>query len=146
MHRLTLNDIEDRILGRLLPAQAEHNGDATWLMDGDDRITFAAGLAGLGIGRGDRVALMQENSADYVFLVLALVRLGAVHVPINTAFKGEYLRRLLEHAEPRTVIVDEALGERLSPELPGLPVDNVVVRGEADAVDLAGKVHSVTDL
>jgi crotonobetaine/carnitine-CoA ligase len=156
MHRLTLTDIEDRILGRLLPAQAEHNGDATWLMDGDDRVSFAAGqaevealaagLAGLGIGRGDRVALMLENSADYVFLVLALVRLGAVHVPINTAFKGEYLRRLLEHAEPRTVIVDEALGERLSPELPGLPVEHVVVRGAADSVDLAGKVHAVADL
>ena len=156
MHRLTLNDIEDRILGRLLPAQAEHNGDAIWLMAGDERFTFAAGqaevealaagLAGLGIGRGDRVALMLENSADYVFLVLALVRLGAVHVPINTAFKGEYLRRLLEHAEPRTVIVDETLGERLSPELAGLPVEHVVVRGAADAVDLAGKVHSVSDL
>ena len=26
VHRLTLTDIEDRILGRLLPAQAEHNG------------------------------------------------------------------------------------------------------------------------
>jgi carnitine-CoA ligase len=156
MHRLTLTDIEDRILGRLLPAQAEHNGDATWLMAGDDRITFAAGhaevealaagLAGLGIGRGDRVALMLENSPDYVFLVLALVRLGAVHVPINTAFKGEYLRRLLEHAEPCAVIVDEAHGARLSPELTGLPVEHVVVRGAADAVDLAGKVHSVAEL
>ena len=156
MYRLTLTDIEDRVLGRLLPAQAEHNGDAPWLMAGDERCTFAegharvealaAGLTGLGVGRGDLVALMLENSLDYVFLVLALVRLGAVHVPINTAFKGEYLRRLLEHAEPRTVVVDEALGERLSPELGGLPVERVVVRGAADAVDLAGKVHSVEEL
>jgi carnitine-CoA ligase len=156
MHRLTLTDIEDRVLGRLLPAQAEHNGDAIWLMAGDERVTFtagqaevealAAGLAGLGVGRGDRVALMLENSIDYVFLVLALVRLGAVHVPINTAFKGAYLRRLLEHAEPRAVIVDEALGERLSPELGGLPIEHVVVRGAADAVDVAGKVHSVAAL
>jgi carnitine-CoA ligase len=156
MHRLTLTDIEDRVLGRLLPAQAEHNGDSNWLMVGDDRYTFAAGhaevealaagLAGLGIGRGDIVALMLENSAEYVFLVLALVRLGAVHVPVNTAFKGEYLRRLLEHASPRLVIVDESLGERLSPVLPGLPVEHVVVLGAVDAVDLAGKALSVEEL
>jgi carnitine-CoA ligase len=156
MHRLTLTEIEDRVLGRLLPAQAEHNGDATWLMIGDDRYTFAAGhaevealaagLAGRGIGRGDIVALMLENSAEYAFLVLALVRLGAVHVPVNTAFKGEYLRRLLEHASPRAVIVDESLADRLSPVLPGLPVEHVVVRGTADAVDLAGKAVSVDEL
>jgi crotonobetaine/carnitine-CoA ligase len=156
MHRLTLTDIEDRVLGGLLPAQAEHNGDAPWLLVGDDRFTFAtghaevealaAGLAGLGIGRGDNVALLMENSADYVFVVLALVRLGAVHVPVNTAFKGEYLRRLLEHAAPRAVVVDEALGERLAPVLPGLPVEHVVVRGAADAVDLAGKARSLEDL
>src|SRR5688500_15958768 len=156
MHRLTLTDIEDRVLGRLLPAQAEHNGDATWLMVGDDRYTFAAGhaevealaagLAGLGIGRGDIVALMLENTAEYVFLILALVRLGAVHVPVNTAFKGEYLRRLLEHASPRLVIIDESLGDRLSPVLPGLPVEHVVVLGAVDAVDLAGKALSVEEL
>jgi crotonobetaine/carnitine-CoA ligase len=48
----------------------------------------AAGLAALGVGRGVTVATILENSPASVISWFAIVRLGAVCVPVNTALKG----------------------------------------------------------
>jgi crotonobetaine/carnitine-CoA ligase len=123
-------DMESRRLDRLLPHQAETIGDRVWLMSGSASLTFAeahaqveayaAGFAERGVGPGDVVAVLMDTGIEYVLVVLALTRLNAVHVPINTAFKGEFLRRLLERAEPRAVVVGEAYDDQL---LGGLPED-----------------------
>ncbi|WP_280455160.1 AMP-binding protein, partial [Nocardia brasiliensis] len=47
---------------------------------------FAAALADLGIGPGDRVAALIAKYADQVVALLAIWRRGAVHVPLFTAF------------------------------------------------------------
>src|SRR5262249_17445896 len=47
---------------------------------------FAAGLAELGVGRGDRVATLMGRSAGLVIALVGLWRLGAIHVPLFTAF------------------------------------------------------------
>lgn len=44
----------------------------------------AAGLAQLGVGRGDRIGLLMDNGQRYVSLIWGIVRLGAVLVPLNT--------------------------------------------------------------
>ena len=44
---------------------------------------------------GDRVATLVENSAEAMLAWWGIVRGGAVAVPINTAYKGEYLRHQL---------------------------------------------------
>jgi len=44
---------------------------------------IAAGLAGLGVGRGDRVALLLGNRAAFVFVLFALQRVAAIAVPIG---------------------------------------------------------------
>src|SRR5687768_8004223 len=43
-------------------------------------------LAGRGIGKGDRVAIMARNSDAHVLLLFALARIGAIMVPVNTEF------------------------------------------------------------
>ncbi len=55
----------------------------------------AHALHELGIGHGDRVATLLENRAEQVISFFAALKLGAVQVPINTAYKGEYLRHQL---------------------------------------------------
>src|SRR5579872_6463681 len=52
----------------------------------------ATGLKALGVERGDRVCSVLENSSDAVMVWLAVNRLGAIYVPINTDYKGEFLR------------------------------------------------------
>lgn len=69
-------------------------GDRLALIAGDERLTFAEldlrvtqtarRLAGLGVAAGVRVGLLLRNGAPFVVLTHALVRLGAVMVPLNT--------------------------------------------------------------
>ena len=48
---------------------------------------LANALADLGVGRGDRVATVIENSAEAMLAWWGAVRAGAIAVPINTAYK-----------------------------------------------------------
>jgi crotonobetaine/carnitine-CoA ligase len=71
------------------------------------RITqLQAILAGQGIGKGDRVAVMLDNSPDHVALIFALILLGAVWVPVNTRLKSTGIEYLVQHSEPALFIVE----------------------------------------
>jgi long-chain acyl-CoA synthetase len=55
---------------------------------------FAAGLASLGVGKGDRVAIISENRPEWAVADIAITALGAVDAPIyptNTAKQVEYI-------------------------------------------------------
>jgi crotonobetaine/carnitine-CoA ligase len=73
----------------------------------------AAALAGVGVRAGDRVCLMLGNSPDYVLIWFGLARLGAVTVPINVHARGEGLAYILRHSQATTLIVEDALFERV---------------------------------
>src|SRR6185436_21103658 len=60
---------------------------------------IAGGLAGLGIGKGSRVALLLENEPRFYAVWFALVRLGAVQVPTNTAYFGDSLAHVLADSD-----------------------------------------------
>jgi crotonobetaine/carnitine-CoA ligase len=135
--------MEDRLLANLLPIQAANQPDGVWLRVGTAQHTFgdadrsvdllAGGLSRAGLGRGDRVAVILENSADHIFVVLALLRVGAIEIPVNTAYKGEFLARLLDDARPKAIIVDEAFVINLEGAVPDSGVDLVIVRGKPSA-------------
>jgi crotonobetaine/carnitine-CoA ligase len=69
---------------------------------------FARGLHALGVRRGDRVVSLMENGPDPLTAWYAVNQLGAVHVPINTAYKGEYLRHQINDSGARVVICENA--------------------------------------
>lgn len=64
---------------------------------------LARGLAALGIGRGDRVALWLPNVPEWVALYLALARLGAVAVALNTRFRSAEVGDILARAGCRAL-------------------------------------------
>ena len=49
---------------------------------------WAGALANFGVGRGDRVAVQVEKSVEVLFLYLGCLRLGAVYLPLNTAYRS----------------------------------------------------------
>jgi crotonobetaine/carnitine-CoA ligase len=86
---------------------------------------LAHALADLGVGHGDRVATLLENRAEQVVSFFGALKLGAVQVPINTAYKGEFLRHQLADSGAKVFVVQgefasravEVVGERTTPDL-----------------------------
>ena len=68
----------------------------------------AAGLAGLGIGRGDRVALYSENRQGFVDAYLGALRLGAIVVPTNVLYRTSDLGHVLRDSDAKIVIASSA--------------------------------------
>jgi crotonobetaine/carnitine-CoA ligase len=66
-------------------------------------------LAAAGVGRGDRVAVLLRNSAEFVHAWLGIARAGAVSVPINTAMVGDALAHTLAHSGAVGIVADADL-------------------------------------
>ncbi|MFF2732606.1 FadD3 family acyl-CoA ligase [Streptomyces sp. NPDC058008] len=100
----------------LLAHASETFPDAEALVDGDLRLTnrqlhdqtlaVTRSLMALGIRRGERVALWAPNSARWITTALGVLSAGAVLVPVNTRYKGDEARWLLERSRARLLLVE----------------------------------------
>ncbi len=100
---------------------------------------LAGGLAALGIGIGDRVAILADNSVDYAALYFGICRIGAVTVPLNTKLSVHGLSYIVNDADVALIFVDEANLERLPPGRPAIRIGGpqwaqFVAADPADAV------------
>ncbi|MEY2433065.1 MAG: carnitine-CoA ligase [Acidimicrobiaceae bacterium] len=124
----------------LLDARLEKDPDSEYLDVRGTKFTaahvndtanrIANGLRTLGVQPGDRVATLIENSPEAMLAWWGSVRGGNVAVPINTAYKGQYLRHQLDDSGARVVIVGEDFADRVAAvagDLPGLA--HVVIVG-----------------
>ncbi|MEU6226309.1 AMP-binding protein [Streptomyces sp. NPDC047042] len=104
----------------------------------------ARALRGLGVGPGDRVATLMGKGTDLVTVILAIWRLGAVYVPLFTAFAPQAIALRLEGAGAHVVVVDPDQRHKLDPgpDMPDDPRRRVVVTGTA----ASGEDTSLTDL
>jgi acyl-CoA synthetase (AMP-forming)/AMP-acid ligase II len=68
---------------------------------------LARGLAGLGVREGDSVAIMCRNHRGFVDASVAVAKLGADLLYLNTAFAGPQLVDVLEREQPAVVVHDE---------------------------------------
>ena len=156
MMQLTELDRKVRTMPAILREQACRCGDQPFLMFGDRRFTFskadplvddyATGLRNIGVERSTLVAIMMENSPEYLWVCLALGRLDAVGVPLNTAYKGTLLRHALRQASVCVVLIGHEFLERLEvieSDLP--PLRTIVVNGPGDSGRALGSpAHSPT--
>jgi carnitine-CoA ligase len=94
-----------RHIGRALHTQAGHRGDRAFLLSNDSSLTYqetwerttriASGLQSLGVGPGDVVAMVMQNSIDCAVAAFAVNTVGATWSAINTSFEGAWLRNSL---------------------------------------------------
>jgi malonyl-CoA/methylmalonyl-CoA synthetase len=88
-----------------------HTPAAGWITAGalDERTCDAAArLHGAGVRAGDRVVLSGPNSLDLVVAHVGALRLGAVVVPVNGAYREREVAHIVRDADPTVAIVDQA--------------------------------------
>lgn len=67
---------------------------------------LSSGLALLGVGVGDHVVLRLGNSDEFVLVLLALLRLGAVPIPVIRNCSSAELRYIIDHSESRCLVME----------------------------------------
>jgi len=82
---------------------------------------IANGLAGLGIGKGDRVACLTRQMAECTLLVIAAQKIGAVCMPVNWRLAPPEVEYIMNHGEARFLMADaEFLGALAGIETPAV--------------------------
>ncbi len=120
-------------LGELLSLASERSPDKVYLYHGTHRVTYrqlldfclqaASAFQGLGVGHGDRVGVYLPNCREYLFSWMGLSLLGAICVPINTAYRRDEMAYILNNAEAKGIVCHHSLMdvvEEASPLCPSL--------------------------
>lgn len=115
----SIRRVRRHTLGDLLHRTAVRYPGKTAVVDGETRWTFAefdaavnrcaAALAGQGLVKGDRLALLSHNCRQFAVLVYATARLGVVLVPINFMLNAEEIAFILDHSGATAFVVEDAL-------------------------------------
>lgn len=93
---------------------------------------LASGLAKQGYGPGDRIATLMSKGEDYLVTLLAVWRLGAIYVPLFTAFARGAIEMRLEASGARLLVCDAGQRGKLD-GLAGMAMPNLKVGQFGDA-------------
>ncbi len=159
MDRMTERNLIQRVnVGDMLTRSAARAPDDVALVDGGRRLTYAQfnamanrtahALASLGCARGDALALMSTNNAEFLAVYYACAKLGVICVPINLFWRHKELGYVLSHARVKLAVVESALIEQLQTGLADAPdISDVVVIGAAAGAGPPGRrTHDLAEL
>ena len=106
-------------VGDLLHRSAARYPDKLAVVAGDLRVSYAEfdaavnraahALAGRGLAKGDRLALLSHNCWQYVLLAFATARLGVILVPVNFMLGAEEIAFILRHSGARGMVAKAGL-------------------------------------
>jgi long-chain acyl-CoA synthetase len=120
---------------------AERVGDKTAIVFGERRISFASleedsnkfarALVKLGVKKGDRVAMLQNSSPEFVVVLFGIVKTGSIVVPLDTRYVIDELISLGNDCTPKVVVSETALLEPLLKALPKCPsIKHIITVGD----------------
>lgn len=133
--------------GMQLARHARKIGDETAIVYGDQQITYgeldrrvnrlARGLVERGVGRGDRVAILMFNRIEVIESYFAVMRLGAIAVPINFRLTAAEAAYVIDDSGARVLITEAALVETARTAIADAAGDPrlIVVNGLADGAE-----------
>ncbi|MGK2286373.1 AMP-binding protein [Pedomonas sp. V897] len=128
--------IRDSVLNLLARATSAHPDREFVVVDGQpltygelDRLSNAMAhkLAELGVSAGKCVVTLLDSSTDVFVCWFAINKLGAIWVPINTAYRGEFLRHQVHDTEAEVVISDPHYLERFVQIADGIPCVKIIL-------------------
>ena len=89
---------------------------------------LANALADQGIQKGDKVALMMQNSDRYVITFMAAMKLGAVAVPVNFRLAAPEVEYILNHSDSTALVFDSEYGELVASMAECIPGVRMLIR------------------
>ena len=118
-------DLDDRTIGRVLAMAARQVGDKPLIIDvAGHAISYAEsdrcanqigrGVSNLGIAHQEPVLFMLPDGIPLLLLVFGLARRGAIQVPVNTAYRGAFLSRIINDSTSRNIVIDAEYLDRLA--------------------------------
>ena len=115
----------------ILARNARIYPDRIALAMGDESITYrelsarvrsrASALRSVGIGKGDRVAVLIRNSPSYMEILYAVTQIGAVLAPLNEQLIARELSAILRHAGPKALLFADEFRDKVQRIRSGLP-------------------------
>jgi long-subunit acyl-CoA synthetase (AMP-forming) len=131
----------DRLGDDLAIRDEARERDLSWNELRDTVHRIAGGLARLGIGKDDTVAILLGNRWEFIPADLASVSLGAIPFSIYQTYAPEQIQYLLEDAKSKVVITEQAYLENVEKARKDAPaVEHVIV------VDADGGDHTLEEL
>ncbi|MDM8555461.1 AMP-binding protein [Desulfococcaceae bacterium HSG7] len=131
-------------LGQILKVNARKFPDTVALKDRSRQFTYpelngrvnklADSLLKLGLQKGDKVAVLMENSIEIVEIFLATAKTGLIIVPINFRLVGQEVSYIVNNSDARALIVHDEFApvvQNIIAELPNIKTDNYFVVGES---------------
>ncbi|MGJ7511087.1 long-chain-fatty-acid--CoA ligase [Variovorax sp. GT1P44] len=97
---------------------------------------FAGYLQGLGLAKGDRVAVMMPNCPQYPIAVAGLLRAGLILVNVNPLYTPRELEHQLKDSGAKAIVIMENFGTTLQQCLAATPVKHIVLASMGDRLGL----------
>jgi carnitine-CoA ligase len=123
--------LEHHTITGLLDARCEERPDQACLIVRDEIITYAqlrertlataAALYELGLRAGETLAIFANTYPSWIYALFGAARLGALAVPLNTAYRGGFLSTPLRSSGCRIALVEESLLDRIVAVAPDIP-------------------------
>ena len=103
----------------MLEQAVKRHGGKTVVVMGDQRLSYAQldeasnkvanALIGMGVGKGDRVAMLLPNSPEFVITYFGVVKIGGIAVPLDTKYKFTELSSLFRDSQPKVLVAESPL-------------------------------------
>jgi len=103
-----------------------------------DEITgrMAEGFIKLGLGKGDRVALLHPNQSDFILCYVAVIKAGGIAVPINRLYTPREVQFILNDSQARYIVATDSLSEKVKPIQAGTPgLEQILVKAEEETLE-----------
>jgi acyl-CoA ligase (AMP-forming) (exosortase A-associated) len=136
---------ESTLLHELVTVGAERAASSVALTSGTQSVTygelahavtaFAAGVAGLGLGRGERVAIYLDKRPEMVIAAFGAAAAGAAFVPVNPVLKAAQVAYILHDCGVRVLVTSPERHAELAGVLAQVPELRHVVLVPAKLVD-----------
>ena len=114
-------------LKQMLEQSAKRYAGKTAVAMGEQRLTYAQldeasnkvanALVGMGVSKGDRVAILLPNSPEFVTIYFGVVKIGGIAVPLDIRYKMDELTSLFDDFQPKVLVSESPTLETIVPAL-----------------------------